>query len=263
MTFRMKILNVNIQHPVLDQVLDHIASLVDVDFFYHPTAPHISVQFNAQPKQFSWDGMTTTYGQPYTTYAAVQIVPEHSHSWYLIAHEILHTLGLQHREGTLLDTIMQESAFLNAHYTVQQVATVHALPEGDVIDLRGLGYGTPDGILKVSGDVRDNVLFGGQGMADPVDEGEFIFGKGGNDAIYANGGNDTVYGGSGEVDPNDGADRIYAGGGNNLIFGNGGDDQIFARNGQADTIYGGAGMDAIEIDAGLDVVYDNDCFLYV
>ena len=62
MTFNTKKLHVNIQHPVLDQVLDHIASLVDVDFFYNPTAPYISVQFNDQPRQSGWDGMATTYG---------------------------------------------------------------------------------------------------------------------------------------------------------------------------------------------------------
>ena len=77
MTFRTKTLNFNIQHPVLDQVLHHIESLVDVDFSYNAVAPHISVQFNDQPKQFGWDRMATTYGHPYTTYATVQIVPEH------------------------------------------------------------------------------------------------------------------------------------------------------------------------------------------
>jgi hypothetical protein len=124
--------------------LDYIQSVVAVRFTFDPVHPDITFSYDNTPSQYGWDGMTTTYGWPYITHAYIWITPEHKNSWYLGAYETLHALALEHRKGSLLETIMQEGSYLNEHYTVSQAAQVKALPPGAIIDLRAL-YGTPNG----------------------------------------------------------------------------------------------------------------------
>jgi Ca2+-binding RTX toxin-like protein len=74
-------------------------------------------------------------------------------------------------------------------------------------------------VTEVWRDRRDNGLFGGQRVVDPVDDHEILHGGAGNDRIYGNGGHDplggdagadTLYGGLG-------ADTFYVGPGDRVM----------------------------------------------
>ena len=89
-----------------------------------------------------------------------------------------------------------------------------------------------------SSDAADSILTGGGG--------DFIFGNGGNDIVFAGlGGNDTVVGGFG----NDEISKSGPTANVDLVFGNEGNDSIFMFGGN-DTIFGGLGNDSIRHENG-------------
>jgi len=91
-----------------------------------------------------------------------------------------------------------------------------------------------------------------------------IFGKAGDDGIYAKEGNDTVEGGAGN-------DAIYGGTGNDQLHGQAGDDRVFGGQGSDkihgemgdDILGGGQGSDQLFGGMGHDTLYggDNDDLL--
>ena len=175
--------------------------------------------------------------------AEIHSIPARATEPWVRLHELGHTLGLDHHGSVLTDTVMLDGAHPTA-----EVAGITAYRPGNIIDLWGR-YGVSKAYLgDIQGDWRNNLLFGGTGMADPTDNGEKLFGMQGADNIFGNGGNDTIYGGTGEVSPVDGNDTLNGGGGQDIMFGNGGNDVLYGQDGQVDTIAGGAGADVIYAD---------------
>jgi Ca2+-binding RTX toxin-like protein len=193
--------------------LEYIQSVVDVKFQYGLSAM-LTLAIDDATQGF--DGYTTWWddaaGQTYR--ANIHILPSFASQSYVFLHEMGHALGLDHHGHSLDETLMIESDDLNGRYTVAEVNAVTQYTPGDILDLQAR-YGTPDGIPELWGDWRDNVLFGGQGVVDPVDGDEILHGGGGNDRIYGNGGNDTIAGdaGSDTLFGGLGADTFYVGAG--------------------------------------------------
>ena len=127
--------------------------------------------------------------------------------------------------------------------------------------------------VVIYGDSNDNNI---EGTA----QNEAVFGEGGNDTIYTRQGIDLVYGGDGddyidtcedddtifgdsgndEIHAGSGNDKIYAGDGNDIIHTGDGDDTVFAGNGN-DTIYAESGNNIIDAGDGDDNItsyYGND-----
>lgn len=73
-----------------------------------------------------------------------------------------------------------------------------------------------------------------------------VEGRGGNDQIITQGGNDTIYGGTGndDISGNDGNDIIYGNEGSDYIIGGAGNDILYGNEG-SDYISGGAGSDSL------------------
>lgn len=84
-------------------------------------------------------------------------------------------------------------------------------------------------------------FLGGDDSIVGSDNGEAIYGMGGNDVVDGRGGDDTIYGG-------DGHDHIGGNGGNDTLFGGNGDD----------TVVGGVGDDNLSGDAGNDTILGDD-----
>lgn len=93
----------------------------------------------------------------------------------------------------------------------------------------------------IFGKEGDNLIY-----ADITDDTIYVPGEGTN-YIYANRGNNTVYSGSG-------SDLIYASFGNDLIAAGEGDNNIFAGSGD-NTIYTGSGGDYISAGSGKDLIF--------
>jgi Ca2+-binding RTX toxin-like protein len=81
-----------------------------------------------------------------------------------------------------------------------------------------------------------------------------VNGNGGHDRLAGEHGRDRIYGGDGDDIMEGGSlpDRLWGEAGNNVYYGHGGDDKFYSRNGAADSLYGGLGNDAAQIDVGLD-----------
>ena len=77
-----------------------------------------------------------------------------------------------------------------------------------------------------------------------LDNKVFLYGNGGNDAIYGSAFGDVIYGGAND-------DRVEAGGGNDWIFGEGGQDDLRGESGN-DILFGGDDKD--DLNGG----FDND-----
>jgi hypothetical protein len=75
-------------------------------------------------------------------------------------------------------------------------------------------YGTADGVTEVWGDWRGYVLFGGQGVVDPIDGNEILHGGAGSAILYGNAGNDVLC-------RDLGADTIIGGLGSDIIYADG------------------------------------------
>ena len=246
MKFHSEIITINQWRPELD----YIQSIIDVHFRLAPIAADITVHYDNIPLQFGWDGITTIWSAgDYIFRAEAHIRSKLQDQTYIFLHEVGgHALGLDHHGSTLEETLMIDADTGN-HYSRATFDAIKEYTHGDVLDLWAR-YGVSSQYTgNIVGDTRNNTLFGGRGVNDPLDNGEALFGMAGDDLIYGNGGNDTIYGGIGVVDPNDTADTIYGGAGNDLILGNGGDDILYGNEG-VDTIYGGVGADTIYADAG-------------
>jgi uncharacterized protein YkwD len=81
-----------------------------------------------------------------------------------------------------------------------------------------------------------------------------VNGNGGHDRLAGEHGRDRIYGGDGDDIMEGGSlpDRLWGEAGNNVFYGHGGDDKFYSRNGSADSLYGGLGNDAAQIDVGID-----------
>src|SRR3546814_2370952 len=94
-------------------------------------------------------------------------------------------------------------------------------------------------------------------------------GKGGNDNIDGNDGDDTLDGGSGndDLDGNSGADLVYGGAGDDTIDGGSNGDVLFGDDGNddldgdssGDILYGGAGNDTLDGGRGHDELTGGAC----
>ena len=94
-----------------------------------------------------------------------------------------------------------------------------------------------------------------------------VFANGGNDTVFARGGDDIVFGGTGN-------DNLFAGGGDDIVSGGSGDDMLRGQSGQ-DVMNGGRGDDTLKGGSGDDVLLDglgddlvhggrgNDVFIFV
>lgn len=114
-------------------------------------------------------------------------------------------------------------------------------------DINGNITGT-DGRDLLSGDSRDNVIYGG-GDNDTLrgrDGDDSIFGGSGDDLIRGDAGDDFLVGGSGDdvIFGGTGNDSILSMSGRNFLSGDEGDD--FIRAAGQSTIFGGEGNDTLE-----------------
>lgn len=237
--------------------LNYIESVIDLRFV-PMTAGH-GISFNSGDITFDQASVGfANYGVERPLFA-VDIVMEAAwaSSKYVVLHEIGHALGLDHVRGTLDQTVMYDGV---NPYDVSRVAAFGDWDKAKLWQAYGVSR-------KHLGDIRGtawaDTLTGGTGITDPADNGEQLFGFGGSDVLYGNGGNDTIFGGSGMVDPGDAADTLYGGLGDDIAYGNGGDDVFYATAG-TDTFYGGLGADTAyltpgsvfaDFQAGIDTVF--------
>jgi hypothetical protein len=212
--------------------LEYIQSVVDVRFIYDPAHAAVTLGIDGVPHSHGVDGWTDWWlnAEGNTYRADMHITPKFAAQLYLFLHEMGHVLGLPQPidHSTGLDvTLMAWADTVNTRYTMAEVDRIQTYTPADIIDLRAR-YGTPDGVSDLWGDWRDNVLFGGQGIVDPVDGHEILHG-GGNDRIYGNGGHDTIAGDAGADTLYGGlsADTFYVGAGDQVMDFNPWEDAIF------------------------------------
>lgn len=116
-------------------------------------------------------------------------------------------------------------------------------------------------MADIYGDDNPNQLDGTQ-------DGDFIFGFGGNDTLRGHDGDDWLFGGEGNDSVDGGAgndvviggagkDTLAGGDGNDALFGGEGNDVLFGGAGN-DALFGGAGDDGFELGAGNDYMYGGD-----
>jgi hypothetical protein len=213
--------------------LDYISSLVDVRFVYDPAHAAVTLGIDGVPHSHEVDGWTDWWwnSEGNTYRAEIHVSPAFASQKYLFLHEMGHVLGLSQptNHSTGLDvTLMAWADTVNSCYSVAEVDRVQTYTPADIIDLR-TRYGIPDGISEVWGDWRDNVLFGGQGVVDPVDGNEVLHGGAGNDVLYGNGGDDALCGDAG-------ADTLYGGLGADIFYVGAGD-QVMDFNPSEDVIF--------------------------
>lgn len=122
----------------------------------------------------------------------------------------------------------------------------------------------------IRGGGGSDFIGGSNGIYDPSDAGDQLFGEAGSDIINGNGGNDVIaggadgdllygaegsdiiYGGASASDLTETGDDFIAGdGGNDFLYGNGGDDLIYGGS-DTDELYGGAGDDCLDGGSGTD-----------
>jgi hypothetical protein len=144
--------------------LEYIQSVVDVRFIYDPAHAAVTFGIDDVPKARGVDGWTDWWwnSEGNTYRAEIHISPAFASQKYLFLHEMGHVLGLPQPadHSTGLDvTLMAWADTVNSRYSVEEVNRIQAYSPGDTIYLRGLGYGTPDGIPELWGDWSDNVLF--------------------------------------------------------------------------------------------------------
>ncbi len=122
--------------------------------------------------------------------------------------------------------------------------------------------GTLGADLIVGGGGHDELrgnLVANDGDPTSLDQGDMIFGGGGNDLILGNQGDDMLLGGTG-------LDTIFGGRGNDMIEGNEGNDTLdgnlgddVIRGGEGDdTLYGSLGSDTMMGGAGADTMFGNN-----
>jgi len=109
----------------------------------------------------------------------------------------------------------------------------------NVEQLTFFGFGT--GAASVSGGAVRDLMMGGSGD-------DYFDGRGGDDDIRANDGNNVVFGG-------DGDDYIESGHGTSRLYGGDGDDTVRASGFSANIVDGGAGNDELQGGAGADQIY--------
>jgi Ca2+-binding RTX toxin-like protein len=92
----------------------------------------------------------------------------------------------------------------------------------------------------ISGGPGSDIIHGGNGH-------DLLLGGLGNDTMFGGNHNDTIRGGAG-------ADQLHGGRGSDRIFGELGNDTLFAKDGVGDVLDGGAGVNSIVEDDGLDIL---------
>ncbi len=112
------------------------------------------------------------------------------------------------------------------------------------------GYAGDD---RLTGNSKDNFIYGGNRWGDDMTGKDIIDGAGGNDYINGGDGADRLSGGTGDdyiqggpgsdiINGGDGVDRLYGGAGKDTINGGAGDDFIYGEF-QSDRLTGGEGSD--------------------
>ncbi len=151
---------------------------------------------------------------------------------------------------TLADIIMRNTGIENLQADVFTAVDRADLPVDS-------GTGEPnliimDGPGSQNGTNAADILVGSNSATPDI-----IFGRGGNDTIYAKHGADQVHGGAGDdlLFGEGGADTLFGGAGNDHLFGNEDDDILFGEAGD-DVLIGGEGNDTFVFSKGADVVLD-------
>ena len=100
---------------------------------------------------------------------------------------------------------------------------------------------------RLDGGLGDDRLYGGEGA-------DTLIGGAGKDILHGGAGSDRLDGGLGDdrLYGSEGADTLNGGAGKDILDGGAGKDLFIA--GAGDTIYGGAGLDTVKIDADFDDV---------
>ena len=207
---------------------------MDVRFVYDPAHAAATLGIDRVPESHGTDGWTDWWfdsaGQTYQ--AEMHITSKFADQPYLFLHEMGHVLGLSQPDdhSTGLDvTLMAWADTVNSRYSMADVERITTYTHGDIVALWG-HYGVSDGFEgDIWGDWRDNVLFGGQGIVDPIDGNEVMHGGAGNDVLYGNGGDDALCGDAG-------ADTLYGGLGADIFYVGAGD-QVMDFNPSEDVIF--------------------------
>ncbi len=105
---------------------------------------------------------------------------------------------------------------------------------------------------SLTGDIYDDLIYGGGGVNAPSDNGDHIYGHRGHDRIYGNGGADVIFGDDSVNDDVGYDDSLYGGLGDDSLFGGAGDDEIFGHDGN-DLLCSGKGDDSMTGGSGNDI----------
>lgn len=130
---------------------------------------------------------------------------------------------------------------------------------GDVLS----GFENVTGSLNfgdtINGDDNGNRLFGlgGDDILRGHNGDDVIVGGEGDDDIYGGDGDDNLDGGAGNdyFEGNDGDDIIAGGDGNDRLYGHAGNDQLIAGAGNDNNVRGGGGDDIVDGGAGNDTIH--------
>ena len=117
--------------------------------------------------------------------------------------------------------------------------------------------GSNNGNDTLYGQGGDDTLYGGDGNDILYGQGDddILYGEDGNDILSGGNGNDTLYGGNGndKLKGGKGNDILYGGDGNDTLRGNKGDDELYGGRGR-DLLRGGQGDDILDGGPGINTL---------
>jgi len=215
----------------------------DVDMYSFDLAAGESVTIDAMSVPFEFDGMTQVTAPTLRMFNAAGEEVAIAASEIGAAPIADPSLSFTATEGGTY--YVGVSQYLNDNYDPMVNAS------GDGVQLPDEGISPGEYTLKLTLDAIDVPGI----VVDGTDEGDRIFGEGGNDTLSGGSENDAIFGGAGNdvIDGGSESDRLFGETGDDTINGGSESDRIFGGEGN-DTIDGGSGSDRAFGDAGNDIL---------